>query len=289
MQKRVIALGFFDGVHLGHQAILSCAVNLANRLSIEPAALTFKRHPRAFVLGISPPILTPFETRKSLMEGLGIKSVFALPFGESIANLAPQEFITMLREEYGCVAVVCGDNFRFGKNAAGGPDTLSASGIATHIVEPIKWRNQIVSSTLIRKRIRLGSLYSANAMLGRTYFLEGDIISGFQEGRRIGFPTINLRPEDGVLLPKRGVYASRVTVGKTTYESVTNIGVRPTFTDADIVSVESHILNFSGDIYGQRAKVEFVKLLRPEHSFERIDDLKNQIVKDVASAKEVLK
>ena len=283
-QKRVIALGFFDGVHRGHRAILKKACDLAREKGMQTAAVTFESHPRAFVRGRAPDMINTFERRCALLQEAGAQLVIALPFDQKMAETSPEAFAEMLRDQYRGAVVVCGDNFRFGRNAAGTPAHLEQFGLETHVVPPVVHGGRVVSSTYIRESVRDGRVGRARQLLGRPFFLEGPIVGGFQVGRTLGYPTINIRVEDGLLMPHRGVYVSRVTVDGKTFQAVTNVGTRPTFTDADIISVESHLLNFSGDIYGHEATVEFLKFLRPERSFADGEALRQQIAKDIRQA-----
>ncbi len=284
--KRVIALGFFDGVHRGHRAILQKAADLAARKGMETAAVTFESHPRAFVRGRAPDMINTFARRCALLQEAGARLVIALPFDRQMAETTPMAFAEMLRDQYRGAVVVCGDNFRFGRNAAGTPDDLRAFGLETHVVSPVVFGGRVVSSTYIRECVRDGRVGRARQLLGRPFFQEGPIVGGFQVGRTIGCPTINIRVENGILMPHRGVYVSRVEVEGQSFQAVTNVGTRPTFTDADIVSVESHLLNFSGDIYGREARVEFLKYLRPERGFADGKALREQIDKDIRQARE---
>ena len=283
-QKRVIALGFFDGVHRGHRAILQKAVDLAREKGMQTAAVTFESHPRAFVRGRAPDMINTFQRRCALLQEAGAQLVIALPFDRKMAETSPQAFAEMLRDQYRAAVVVCGDNFRFGRNAAGKPADLEAFGLETHVVPPVVFSGRVVSSTFIRESVRDGSVGRAKQLLGRPFFLEGPIVGGFQVGRTLGYPTINIRVDNGILMPHKGVYVSRVTVDGQSFKAVTNVGTRPTFTDADIVSVESHLLDFSGDIYGHEAAVEFLKFLRPERSFRDGDALRAQIARDIRQA-----
>ena len=192
----------------------------------------------------------------------------------------------MLKERYRAAVVVCGTNYRFGRNAAGKPEHFEAFGLETHVVPPVLYGSRVVSSTYIRESVRDGKVGLARRLLGRPFDLEGPIVGGFQVGRTLGYPTINIRVEDGLLMPHKGVYVTRVTVDGQSFRAVTNVGTRPTFTDADIVSVESHLLDFSGDIYGHEASVEFLKYLRPERGFTDGDALRAQIARDIQQALE---
>ena len=285
-QDRVIALGFFDGVHRGHQAILNKAAELARQGGLEVAAVTFETHPRAYVRGRAPDLVCSCARRCALLQQNGAGLVVALPFDREMAETLPEDFAAMLRDRYRCRAVVCGENYHFGRNAAGRPEDFRRFGLEAHVVPPVLYRGRVVSSTYIRESVRDGKVGRARQLLGRPFFLEGPIVGGFQVGRTLDCPTINIRVEDGILMPHRGVYVSRVTVDGQTYPAVTNVGTRPTFTDADIVSVESHILNFSGDIYGHEARVDFLKFLRPERGFSDGQALRAQIAQDIRRAME---
>ena len=281
---RVLALGFFDGVHRGHQAILQTAAAVAAQRGLQPAALTFETHPRAFVRGRAPELIVSFPERCRLLQENGAELVIALPFDQRMAETSPADFAAMLVERYGARAVVCGENFRFGSHAAGTPETLRALGLETHVVPPVKLRGAVVSSTRIRECVREGKVGLARELLGRPFSLEGPIVGGFQVGRSLGFPTINTQTEPGALLPRKGVYVTAVALEGHVFRGVTNVGTRPTFSDAGILSVESHLLNFSGDVYGEQARVSFLKYLRPEQSFSSGEALREQIARDVSQA-----
>lgn len=283
--KRVLALGFFDGVHRGHVSILQEACRLAEELGAESGAVTFESHPRALVLGRAPDLITSFARRCELIRKAGVKEVFALPFDQQMADTSPEAFAAMLQQRFGAVAVVCGENFRFGKNAAGTPAFLQAFGLQVRVCKPVYSGREMVSSTRIRTCVREGHVHRASQLLGRPFCMEGPVVSGYQVGRKLGYPTINIAPMAGGLIPRRGVYVTDVSIGGETYRAVTNVGTRPTFTDADIVSIESHLLAFAGDLYGERAEVRFLRYLRPERSFENGDALRKQIAADIEEAR----
>ena len=283
--KRVLALGFFDGVHRGHASILQEACRLAAELGAESGAVTFESHPRALVLGRAPDLITSFSRRCELIRQAGVKQVYALPFDQKMANTSPEEFATILRDRFGAVAVVCGENFRFGKNAAGTPAFLEEFGLRVHVCKPVYSGKELVSSTRIRNCVREGHVHRAAQLLGRPFSMEGPVVSGYQVGRKLGFPTINVKPLAGGLIPRRGVYVTDVVIGGNLYRAVTNVGTRPTFTDADIVSIESHLLTFQGDLYGEEAEVRFLRYLRPERSFENGEALRAQIAADIEEAR----
>ena len=282
--KRVLALGFFDGVHRGHASILREACRLAEELGAESGAVTFESHPRALVLGRAPDMITSFERRCDLIRQAGVQRVYALPFDQKMADTSPEEFAVMLRDRFGAVAVVCGENFRFGKNAAGTPDFLRDFGLQVQVCKPVYSGKELVSSTRIRSCVREGHVHRAAQLLGRPFMMEGPVVSGYQVGRKLGYPTINIAPLSGGLIPRRGVYVTEVSIGGGVYRAVTNVGTRPTFTDADIISIESHLLTFDGDLYGETAEVRFLRYLRPEKSFENGDALRAQIAADIEEA-----
>lgn len=286
-ENRVVALGFFDGVHRGHCAILRRAAELARERGWGSAAVTFETHPRALVLGVAPDMITTLEQRSALIRAQGIDLVVALPFDEEMAETEPCEFAEMLRTCWRAGAVVCGDSFRFGRDARGTPETMRACGMEVFVCPPVTLGGAVISSTLIRRCVAEGALGRARQLLGRPFSLEGTVRSGYQRGRRLGYPTVNLMPEDGMLLPKRGVYAALAETGGRTYCAVTNVGTRPTFSDADIVSIESYLLDYAGDLYGQTVKVSFLKYLRAERSFGSGDELRAQIGRDIAQARTV--
>ena len=273
----VVALGMFDGVHVGHQKLIREAVRLAKEMNAVSIVCTFDRHPLSVLRPErAPEPLLTLEENLEKFARLGADAAFIQPFTKAFAE--------MLRDQYRGAVVVCGDNFRFGRNAAGKPADLEAFGLETHVVPPVVYGSRVVSSTYIRESVRDGRVGRAKQLLGRPFFLEGPIVGGFQVGRTLGYPTINIRVENGILMPHRGVYVSRVTVDGQSFQAVTNVGTRPTFTDADIVSVESHLLNFSGDIYGHEARVDFLKYLRPERGFSDGEALRQQITRDIQQA-----
>ena len=283
---KVVALGFFDGVHLGHQAILGTAAGLAAEKGLESAAITFERHPRSLVRGRAPQLITTAARRQALMLAQGVGRVIALPFDEKTADTAPEDFARTLMETFGAVQVVCGESYRFGKNAAGTPDLLREIGLAVHICPKVQDEHgATISSTAVRGLIREGEMAQACLYLGRPFALEGEVIHGQQMGRRLGFPTLNLAPADDIVLPRRGVYSGAVRLESgQTFPALTNVGTRPTFSSADIVSVESHIPGFRGDLYGTGVAVQLLRFLRPERAFETPEALRAQIAEDFREA-----
>lgn len=287
MAQTIIALGFFDGVHLGHQAILHRTAQLAQAGGLASAAITFQNHPRSFLQGRSPQLITSIPKRRRLIEQAGVQAVFVLPFDQQMADTPAEQFATDLVEKYGAVAAVCGESFRFGKNAEGQPQLLRDMGLEVHICPGVlSDQGEVISSTAIRALVREGEMEKAARYLGRPFSIEGPVAHGHKVGRRLGFPTLNQVPDEAMLLPRRGVYAGQVVLPDgSAYPALTNVGSRPTFTSADIVSVESHLLDFEGDLYGLDIETRLLRFIRPERTFGSAEALQAQIARDVDQAR----
>ena len=284
MNNTVIALGFFDGVHIGHKKILKTAADYATQNGLTAAACTFSVHPHSFVSGKTPQMLSTLEQRQALMCECGISQVITIEFDEKTANMQPGDFIKMLKEKYACRAIVCGDDFRFGKGASGKPSDFEEYGITALVCEKVKIGENTVSSTYIRALLKEGKVEDAAVCLGRAYRVSGTVAHGKGLGHKIGYPTFNLNITDEQMLPGRGVYAVNALVCEESYRAVTNVGVRPTVSENGEITVETHIPGFSGELYGKTVSVEFIKKLREERRFLSINELKNQIKSDIFSA-----
>jgi riboflavin kinase/FMN adenylyltransferase len=286
----ILTIGNFDGIHLGHQAILRAAVRRAQETGDVATALTFDPAPRKVLRPESaPPRLSTNAQRMSWFGLLGVEAVVVLPFTMELARLSPDDFVAEILERGLRVrAVLVGENFRFGHRQAGDVAVLRQLGMRhgfeVVIIPPVLYRGEVVSSTVIRREIAAGNVTHASLLLGRPFTLTGAVVSGTGTGRRFTFPTLNLVPEQE-LLPARGVYVTRTLLkGRDrTYRSVTNIGMRPTFNGSSL-SVETHLLDFSGEIDAQRIEVRFWKRLREEKKFAGPDELRIQIARDIASA-----
>ncbi len=287
-----VALGNFDGVHLGHQEILRRTVETAYGKGRDAVVYTFDPHPRV-VLNRVPEIarITTPRERAEILEELGIDVLILAEFTQEFAAQPPEEFVqNILVEELGTRNLFIGDNYRFGKGRAGTPLTLrkmaAELGFNVHVVPPVNVGDSRISSSRIREHLLRGEIREANLLLGREFTIEGRVIHGHHRGKGLGFPTANIKPEVK-LHPPEGVYAVHCRVGETTYPGVMNIGYNPTFKDRR-VSYEVHILDFSEDIYGQTIRVKFVERLRAEMTFAGVEDLKAQIRDDIVKSKEVL-
>ena len=291
-KKRVIALGFFDGVHLGHQALLRRAVERAEQMDLSSAVFTFDRSPKEFVTGVKVPLLTTNEERSATIRRLfPVETVIVEPFDEQMMTMPWEDFVQMLAQKYRAGWLVAGHDFRFGHKNAGTPDLLREKaaqlGMGCDIIPAVTLNGETVSSTHIRALLREGEVERARELMGHPYTITGQVLHGKGLGRKIGAPTLNVIPADGLLIPAYGVYAARVSVDGRQYEAVTNVGVRPTVDKNGGVTVESHLLDVNEQLYGRECRVEFLKLLRTEQKFSDLGALQAQITRDVAAAREV--
>jgi riboflavin kinase/FMN adenylyltransferase len=291
----VVSIGMFDGVHLGHQAILAANVARARALEAVPTVVTFRRHPKHLLLGRAPKTLTTLEHRLELFSRAGIEHALVLPFDAELRALGAAEFVRAIAlEGLGARAFVLGFDSKFGRDREGTPEFLRTLGMDVEVAPKVVVQGRPVSSTAIREAVELGDLAAAAAMLGRRVSVFGRVVHGASLGQRIGFPTANLNLRQG-LHPPPGVYACRVhRVGvggaRTPHAGVANIGFRPTVAPEPPrrPQVEVHLLDFQGDLYGERIELEFVAHLRGERRFAGVDELAAQIARDVAIARERL-
>jgi phosphoribosyl 1,2-cyclic phosphate phosphodiesterase len=287
----VLAIGNFDGIHLGHQAILRAAVERAAQTNDVHTALTFDPSPRKVLRPETAPLRLSTNAQRMDWFGIeGLEAAVVLPFTLDLARLSPEEFVEqILVHGLRVRAVLVGENFHFGHKQAGNVALLRELGarhnFAVEIIPPIAFDNEIISSTAIRREIAAGNVTHAARLLGRPFALTGEIVPGTGTGRRFTFPTLNLKP-DQELLPARGVYITRTLLAGETKSrrSVTNIGIRPTF-NGTTVSVETHLLDFSGEITAKQMELRFWKRLRPEKQFPTPESLRVQISADIAQAR----
>ena len=276
-----VALGCFDGVHLGHQAVIQAAQGE----SCERTVFTFADG-RTVKSGA--PRLMTFEEKCRLLERQGTVHLIAPPF-EAVRTYEPQRFFhEVLRGTLGAEVIACGENYRFGKNAAGTADTMrhlcERDGIICHIVPPVMVDGRVISSSRIRQALADGCVEQAGDMLGRRFSYEFEVVHGRERGRTLGTPTINQFFPEGFLMPRRGVYASMTEWEGRIYGSVTNIGVKPTV-GSPVPLSETWIAGFSGDLYGQRVRVSLISFLREERRFASLEELKQAILHDEAAAR----
>lgn len=292
-EKTVIALGFFDGVHIGHGALLRKTVERARELGAQPAAFTFDRAPKEFVTGVPVPLLTSVDERAALIrEHYGIARTIVATFDREMMTMPWRDFLEkMLVGDYHAVHLVAGHDYRFGYKNEGTPERLLAwcaeNGVGCDIVPKVELNGVTVSSTHIRELVEAGDMEAATAFLGHPFALGGTVKHGKHLGTEELFPTVNLMPEPWRALPRFGVYAARVVLEDGgAYAGVTNVGIRPTIVDDNRVTIETYLVDFDGDLYGKRLRVELLRYLRPERKFDSMAALHAQIEQDIAAAKQ---
>ena len=286
----VVALGNFDGVHKGHQAIIERTVNTARSQGFKSAVFTFSNHPKNFTgKGINVKnILYPHEKAR-IIESMGVDYLFNIPFTEEIKTMAAIDFIDkILIDKFRMKQAYCGFNYRFGYKAEGTPEVLMHEGIekgfGLHVLEPFEIDGNLVSSTFIRELISEGKVNLCPKYMGRNYAIEGNVVVGNKIGRTIGFPTSNLIIDEGMVSPSNGVYVTNCIYNGVKYPSITNVGVKPTIGNYK-KNVETHIFNFDKELYGKRILVEFLEKTRDERKFESVEALAKQITSDCIAAK----
>ncbi|MCI9118875.1 MAG: riboflavin biosynthesis protein RibF [Flavonifractor sp.] len=285
--KRIIALGFFDGVHLGHGALLRRVSQLAAQRWAVPAAVTFDTHPTNLILKSPMPLLTsPSDRADLMMRYYGIREVIIAHFDRRMMELPWREFVTdYLVGEHGAIHLVVGHDHHFGYRGEGTPEKLKALcgelGLGCDIIPKVERDHVTISSTYIRTLIAQGELELANGFLGHPHTLTDTVAHGKKLGSTLGFPTVNLRFQPGVLVPAHGVYAAKVYFENgDSRMAVTNIGVRPTVDDGDRVTVEGFILDFDGDLYGKTVRMELYKRLRGEEKFPSLEALRAEVLRN---------
>lgn len=285
----VVAVGMFDGVHLGHQALLEGTRGWAGEMGVSTVALTFSRRPTGNAGGEHTPLITSLDRRLSLIEKAGIDACVVLDFSNEIVSMNPTVFLDgIIRSGLGSRHIMAGFNWRFGRNRAGGKNLLleleKEGRLKVRFQEPVAYRGEIVSSTEIRGSVARGDLIRAGGMLGRPFSLAGEVVRGTGKGVGLGFPTANLDVE-GLVRPPVGVYAAATTMGRERFLSVASLGTRPTFGNGPFVA-EVHIVGFSGDLYGQTLDVELTGFIRPQKDFASPNELAAQIRKDIDAARD---
>jgi riboflavin kinase/FMN adenylyltransferase len=294
LPKSAVALGFFDGAHLGHKAVIEASIDDARQKGIACGLVTFKEHPRTLTTGKSPQLLTVLAQRLESFAALGVDATLVLTFSEEICRLTPREYVqTVLLDALAAESVSVGYNHHFGRNREGNPDVLRQLGrelhFGVHVASPVLIEGAEVSSSRIREALGQADVELASKLLGRPYAVLGGVMRGQGRGRTLGFPTANLSVSPEQLLPASGVYAgmTRLLDGRL-LPSVINLGVRPTVQVDGLMTVEAHILDFEGDLYDQQLSLEFWRYLRAETKFPSIEALKTQIGSDCRVARDFL-
>lgn len=289
---RIVCLGNFDGVHLGHRALFERALSERAVLQkkgadVECGVLTFSQPTHNYLDKIPPPRITSADERERLIFEAGMEFVITLDFAE-LRDMEPEQFVRdILVDEYGCILAVCGYDFHFGCGGSGDSALLSSlmSGSAA-VVEPVRLGDTVISSTAIRSAVERGDMETAAQMLGRPWSFSSTVEHGHGIGAELGFATLNQRFAPGFLMPARGVYASRCTVGDKSYPAVSNVGCRPTFTDGDSVLCETHIIGLSADLYDTRVRTELHHFMRDEQRFDSPEQLQRAVRRDIEAAAE---
>ena len=283
-RPRDVAVGEFDGVHLGHREVMRGA----------DTVLTFEPHPRTVVApDKAPKLITSLETKVDLIAGLGVRELVVIPFDGAFASQSPQAFIDdVLVGRLGATRVSVGENFRFGHRARGDADLLRAQdAFETRVVELVQGDGEVISSSHIRDLIAAGEVGRAAACLGSPFQLRGPVAHGDKRGRTLGFPTANLEPDPALVYPAHGVYACRAAVeldgAWRSWPAATNVGVRPTFVTGRGLLVEAFLLGFEGDLYGRELRLDFLSRLRGELRFDSVEELVEQMQRDVEDTRRI--
>ncbi len=289
----VLTIGNFDGVHKGHLALFDKVKTLASGINGQSVVMTFEPHPVKIVKpGNGPSLITPVEQKLKLIHEAGIDVIICLPFNKEFASISANDFvIDLLVKKIGIKEVVVGYDYNFGADRTGNIELLKKMGdelgFKVHVVGQIQLGSTLVSSTSIRNLVKEGKLEEARELLGRDYQITGKVRTGMgRGGKMLGFPTANLTAEDE-LIPKKGVYAVKAYIDGKEYNGVCNIGVNPTFGGTSL-SIETHVLDFSGDLVGKKFTIKFISRLRDETTFNGIEELAEQIDRDVKKAREIL-
>jgi riboflavin kinase/FMN adenylyltransferase len=292
LPETVMALGYFDGIHFGHQEVIIETKRLSIKRSMKSAVMTFDPHP-SVVLGHKDvqhvEYITPLADKEKLIEELGIDFLYVVHFDKEFASLLPQQFVDMYIVGLNIQHIVAGFDFSYGRLGMGTMDTLplhSRGQFTQTVIEKVMKEHEKISSTFIRNALRNGNVDIIPSLLGRFYSIKGTVIHGEKRGRTIGFPTANVQLNDAYVTPMIGVYAVQIKIGETWYNGVCNVGFKPTFHDEakSIPTIEVHIFDFKNEVYGEKVSVEWHLRLRSEKKFANVADLINQIQMDQENA-----
>lgn len=280
-----LALGYFDGVHIGHQKVIKSAVNYAHLNNAKSAVITFKDHPCCYFWKVPPKYILSRDDRRNKLAELGVDYLYEIDFGQISTYTADDYMKNIIVKYFSPVAISTGFNHNFGLNKSGNTDYLvNNAGKYNYkyfMIDAEQYNDVVISSTVIRKMLSNGDIVNANSMLGYNFSISGVVIKGEQIGHKIGFPTINIcYPQDLIELPY-GVYSTIVCIDGKSYYGITNFGIKPTVSNSNCPVLETHIFNFNKDLYNRNVRIEFLYKIRDEIKFSTIDDLKTQIKKDI--------
>jgi riboflavin kinase/FMN adenylyltransferase len=291
IEKTTVAMGSFDGMHRGHVELIGKAAAGAARSGHKSAVFTFSNHPKnALAGGLAVRNIQYEDDKASMIEALGVDYLFSVPFTDSICHMRGEAFVEeLLCGCFNMAEAFCGFNFHYGHRAEGDAETLRAAGAArgfsVHVLDAVRVDGEVVSSSLIRARIAEGRMEECARFLGRNYSVKGRVTEGRRIGRTLGFPTLNIRMDDNMVVPAHGVYVTECVAAGEKRAAVTNVGVRPTVEGNGAKLVETHLLDYSGDLYGEAVCVVFLKKLREERRFESLEQLMRQIETDCREAR----
>lgn len=287
----VVALGCFDGVHLGHISVICRAVEIAKELGVPCIVFTFDEPPKNLFSAEPVPLITSATKKAELISSLGVDTLVTVPFTKEIAALSPSEFAEqILIKNLNASHIVCGFNYTFGARAQGNTaflaDFCNSRGIGLSAMPRFEIGEECVSSSLIRERISCGDVETAAKLLGRAYSISANVISDKGLARKLGFPTANQVFDRKTLMPKNAVYATRALIGDKWLPAITNVGMRPTV-NGGVRCAETHVIGFSGDLYGKELEIEFVAFIRDEQKFESIEALSARVLADIETVKKM--
>lgn len=282
--KTFVALGSFDGLHIGHRKLIEKTVRLSKENYAESMVITFKNHPLSIINPkIAPKLLISNEKKKIILKNMNVDILNLIPFDEKFMKVSPEDFIYKIISLYNVSGVIVGFNYRFGYKNMGDVELLKAlsrrMGFKLFVIDPVSYNGKIASSSYVRNLIESGEIETANNILTRSYSLSGEVIHGRQIGRTLNFPTANLGCDNKFLIPKGGVYYTNVKVNNGFYKGITNIGVNPTVNGRKL-SIETNLLDFDDDIYGKDMTLYFISRIRSEKKFESVKGLEKQLQKD---------
>lgn len=284
-----VALGNFDGIHLGHQKLINTMINRSKELGYKSSLLLFDKHTKVITDNNQPKIITTNEQKLKIAEKMGIDIVYIMKFDKSTMLLSAEEFVKdIIIDKMNSKLIVVGFDYKFGHKALGNSETLLKLGkkydVEVKVIDAIQSDKEVIGSTEIRELILEGNIIKANKFLGRSYSIIGKVIPGKNRGNTLGFPTANIDVNPNLVIPKTGVYKTKTILNGKSYLSATNIGYNPTF-DEDILKIETHILDFNERIYGENIEIEFIDFLRDDIKFKNKDDLISQMNIDIAKIK----
>ena len=291
LKNTIVTVGKFDGIHKGHEKLLEVIKSNAN--GRQKVVLTFETSPSAFLKDNASKTIVTEKEKRILCQQQGIDIYMKMPMRKEFLSLSPEQFLKgILKDKIGATTIVCGPDFRFGSMAKGNVDYLKAKqkeyGYHLIVIEKEKYHNKDISSTAIREKIMEGKMLEVNEMLDHPYRIIGKVEQGKHLGRTIGLPTANIIPDETKLLPPNGVYRTVVVVDNKSFNAISNVGVNPTVENGSRIKVETHIIDYKEYIYNEIVQVQFYDFIRPERIFDSVEDLKNQIQKDIEICKNLI-